>query len=297
MEPFALTAAPGPSGFSFVFGSANNDLLSGTAGRDLMIGQDGHDTLSGGAGLDLMLAGAGNDHLQGGAGFDIMIGGDGGDTYEIDVTASGADVIVDQGNAAALNGSDELLLNGFTSEYDAIHQIGIQISGDDLVFTYDSGSGAGTVTISDHFRGAAFALEQVNFGTGRIYHVSMLSGDQFTYSVHDGPDEGGEDIVLGTSGADEIHGGIGNDLLVGGGGADHFMFQDEGDATSGHDIIQDFQAGQDKIDFSDQGGMTMADLTITDSSWGNAVITSTIGEIELLGIAASEVDSSYFFFG
>ena len=54
--------------------------------------------------------------------------------------------------------------------------------------------------------------------------------------------------IIGTSGADTLTATVGNDLLIGGAGADTFVFN----SVFGHDIIGDFAAsgtGHDIIDF------------------------------------------------
>lgn len=55
----------------------------------------------------------------------------------------------------------------------------------------------------------------------------------------------GNDVLLGGGGADHLVGGAGNDRLLGGAGADTFQF----DAGDGRDVIADFQAGTDTIEF------------------------------------------------
>ena len=71
-----------------VYGTAFNDLLSGTNGADVLLGGCGCDTLNGyagndllwgGDGSDVLLGGNGNDSLDGGAGKDYLSGGNGSD--------------------------------------------------------------------------------------------------------------------------------------------------------------------------------------------------------------------------
>jgi len=114
--------------------------------------------------------------------------------------------------------------------------------------------------------------------------------------VHDGPDIGGEDIVLGTDGRDKIYGGIGSDILLGGAGKDRFIYNDEEDNRGGHDIILDFDLARDIIDFTEIKTLTRSGLTIIDNSHGNAVIHSIYSDIELKGITTAQVTDSIFDF-
>lgn len=54
---------------------------------------------------------------------------------------------------------------------------------------------------------------------------------------------GGDDTLNGGDGDDHLYGGLGNDVLFGGEGADNFAIGQ----SSGGDLIQDFQTGQDRI--------------------------------------------------
>ncbi len=87
-----------------IYGREGNDFISGLDGDDSLIGGSGNDTISGGAGNDILVGGIGNDILNAGIGSDILYGGAGndkldvGDDNEIDTLvwdASSADGCVD----------------------------------------------------------------------------------------------------------------------------------------------------------------------------------------------------------
>lgn len=277
-------------------------------GLNLVRGDFGDNTLVGTAGRDLIFASRGKDILSGGDGPDILIGGRDADIYQISVFDDGNDVIADFGNAPFINGAfgssglDQIQLSGYGSMTEAMHSIDIEISGDDLILYYADPSASGQggfVTVRDHFLSPKFAIEEVRFGTGPsdpVFHVSELSGDNFTYSVHSGPDQGGEDIVLGTHVGEEIYGGIGNDIYYGGAGVDHFKFHDEEEHGGGNDIILDFNVGVDKIDFTDIKTLDINGVSVADNTYGNAVITTAYGTIELAGVVSSEINSGVFEF-
>jgi hypothetical protein len=67
-------------------GGSRGDYLHGGRGSDTLEGKGGHDTLKGGRG---------DDHLFGGHGSDLLVGGRGRDTFYIDVSERGVDVIAD----------------------------------------------------------------------------------------------------------------------------------------------------------------------------------------------------------
>ncbi len=272
-----------------------------------VLGTNGDDVLNGGPGVQLMIGRRGDDTLDAGPGLDILIGGRDGDTYVFDVTGNTGDVIVDMGNAPTINGYyssglDVVELNGYASAETAMRGFDVSIEGDDLILHFANPSDPGVtgqVTVKNHFAGAEYALEVVRFGSSGAepdYHVSFLTGDNYTYSVHSGPDQGGEDIVLGTHGTDELYGGIGNDFLFGGGGADHFMFHDEEEAGGGYDMILDFDTGFDVIDYTDIKTLGFEGVSVAANVYGNAVVSTAFGTIELIGVDAADVTEDVFAF-
>jgi trimeric autotransporter adhesin len=70
--------------YGLVFGTKNNDILTGSAGKDYLFGGAGDDVLGGLGGNDILRAGAGNDTLEGGAGNDTLLGGQGADIYKFE---------------------------------------------------------------------------------------------------------------------------------------------------------------------------------------------------------------------
>lgn len=289
--------------FNMVVGTTDPETLTGTSGRDKIRAKAGDDLLYGLADRDVLFGGNGNDWLSGGPGNDRLIGGRGGDTYVVSTNDGGKDVIRDKGDAPYINGYyssnlDRLVLDGLGSLDDATHAIGFDIAGDDLILTYsDADAGrTGKVVIKGHFAGPAGAVEVISFGTGPDYHLATLSGDDYTYSVHSGADQGGEDIVLGTDGDDELYGGLGGDILFGGLGADHFMFHDEEEGNGAHDILLDFDLATDKLDYTDIKGFTFAGVSVADNAAGHAVVSTIYGSYELIDITATHVTEDIFVF-
>lgn len=291
-----------------VWAGDGNDSVEGGDGRDRLNGQDGDDVLKGDAGNDILRGGKGSDHLYAGAGDDLMIGGKGGDHYYVSSLDGGTDRIHDKGDAPyipyyATAKNDVLVITGFSDLDAAMHGLDVQLSGDDLVLITDNPATTpgtiGQITIQDHFQGARFAIEKIAFGGSNLasdFNIVLLEGDLKTFSVHSGSDVGGNDIVLGTDGDDELYGGINNNIYLGGTGADVFLFKDQEDNRGGLDLILDFDLAEDRLDVSEIEGISFASFTVSDNAYGNAVISSVYETIELVGITASSVTESLFIF-
>ncbi len=97
--------------FSQVFGTGNDDSITGDNQRNRLFGSTGNDNLSGLGGNDVMRGGSGNDVLNGGAGRDNLGGGTGND-----IVKGGFDNDVLNGTAGGRNaGRNEVdtLTGGF----------------------------------------------------------------------------------------------------------------------------------------------------------------------------------------
>jgi Ca2+-binding RTX toxin-like protein len=130
------------SGVENLFGSAQNDALTGDAGAN---------TLSGGAGDDVLAGGAGADTLKGGAGNDSFVFADIADST---VAESGRDAIVDFATG------DRIDLSAIDADGDA--------GNGDTAFSFGSGG----------FTGAGGELRVVNFGDGRQGIYLDVNGDR-----------------------------------------------------------------------------------------------------------------------
>ncbi|MDZ8054512.1 MAG: SdiA-regulated domain-containing protein [Aulosira sp. ZfuVER01] len=133
-DSFAYTASDGKGGTGTatvnltinrvstgIFGTLNQDNLTGTNQNDLIGGLAGDDVLKGGNGDDTIYGGLGNDSLGGENGNDILYGDSGNDTL---LGGNGDDVLVGGKGSDFLtggNGSDRFYLTGnSTGEFDTI---------------------------------------------------------------------------------------------------------------------------------------------------------------------------------
>ncbi|AUQ72880.1 calcium-binding protein [Phaeobacter inhibens] len=236
----AHTTQDGLAGNDNITGAELNDSLTGGDGNDMLSGLDGNDTLIGSAGDDTLVGGdgndvlnesgdtgatAGNNVLSGGAGLDNIDGGEGNDILrgggDADDIAGGA------GNDTifAGNGDDVAVTGG---------------AGEDLIF---GGAGDDSVTGGDD-------NDELRGGDGD----DTLEGDD------------GNDVLRGGEGADSLDGGNGKDflytskgdgdVLTGGDGNDVFVLK----AATGTTTVTDFVVGDDKMDVSELGYTSVADV-------------------------------------
>ena len=99
--------------------------------------------------------------------------------------------------------------------------------------------------------------------------ADVLSGGGDQDSLFGGQ---GDDWVGGGSGDDRLQGNRGNDTLADGGGADRFEFGGQ----SGHDVVTDFTASEDHLDFS-------APVTATTSAAAHLLLVHAGGSLEIIG--------------
>jgi Ca2+-binding RTX toxin-like protein len=161
------------------------EVINGTAGGATINGTSGNDSLAGGAGNDTINGFAGNDTLDGQGGADSLVGGAGNDLYFVD---NAGDTIVEAENA----GIDEVR---------------------SAVQSYTLAPWVNNLTLTNN------AYEFV-LGAGNDIDNVISAAALSTLTQLDG--FGGNDTLLGGSGADELNGGLGNDSMVGGGGDDLF---------------------------------------------------------------------------
>lgn len=220
-------------------GTGANDAIGASVDNVQMYattgGSDGADFLSGGDGDDLLQGGDGNDTLDSGRGADTILGGAGADI----VTVSD-----DHGTDVIFGGADY----------------------DQLVFATPTSSAGVTVTWTGN--GAGTYDFNATTGAGTFTGIEQSSGTQHADTYDASADAagvrvyalGGNDTVIGGSGADWLYGDDGDDSLIGGAGNDSIFFGAGNDAAFGGD-------GDDFFD--DAGG--------TPSGTGNNLIDGGAG--------------------
>jgi len=272
-NPGATPTIPATSGDDTITGT-------GTGGTDLIDGQAGNDTIDGGGGADLLTGGSGNDVIHGGDGDDVITGGPGNDVIDGGLdsdTASYADapsavtVSLLAGTAQDTHGAGVDTLTGIENLYGSAF-------GDILVGDSSSNILQGQAG-DDLFVGGA-AADTINGGAGtdRVdYSWESGGGDvfvnlsSFTFTLTSGVQVGpwqaqdtygfvdtlssiehiitgsGNDTVIGSTAAERIETGAGNDFIRGGGGNDILA------GGAGNDTYSQVMPGDVIYEFANEG--------------------------------------------
>ncbi|MFC3120028.1 calcium-binding protein [Agaribacter flavus] len=192
----------------------------GTAESDLLIGTAGDDTLTGGDG---------NNTLIGRGGDDALIGGDGADTYVYNI-GDGHDTITDAGGSV---GNTLRFGEGITPE-----QVRMQVIDGDFVVSFDGLDGS--LTLGSWANSSNMKIRRVEFADGQVWEYEEVG--QRTEII--GSDDT-DDYNLGWIGAGFSHRGNGGDDTLRGGKRDDTYYYALGD---GNDVIID-RYGNDTLVF------------------------------------------------
>ncbi len=320
----------GDQGNDRIWLGAGNDRGEGGDGRDVIRGEDGNDWLRGEAGNDRIFGGNGADVLEGGEGDDRLFGGRDGDVYNFSApdpaSGWGHDIIREAANGPS-RVHDRISLAGFYgpssgSSDEAFARLAFLRDGADMVISADDGTS--TIRVLDMFGGnwKRGFIEQVEFSAGYwakpLFQVLAAGRDAI------GDDRGqplyeyggaANEIIFGSDAGETIFGDAGVNFIWTGAGADTLIYK-ENDPTlwydgtyyyglgDSHDIVQDFDVTQDRLDFTEIASVTsLADLTITAQADGDALIHWDSGRfdvaditIELRGVTQAEVTADLFLF-
>jgi Ca2+-binding RTX toxin-like protein len=237
-DVISLNEANGALPRANLSGGSGNDTLTGGAGGDQLFGQAGNDTLLGRGGLDLLSGGTENDTLTGGDADDQAFGQSGNDRM---IWNPGDDTDLNEGG----EGDDTVEVNGGNGA----EQFTTTANGPRVRF--------------DRVDPAPFAID---IGTSEKLVLNANGGDDshsatgnlaalIAITVHGGA---GNDTLLGSNGIDLLLGGDGNDFADGqqgndvailGAGDDTFQW-DPGD---GSDTVEG-QHGKDAMLFNGSNG-------------------------------------------
>ncbi len=253
-------------------------------GQELM-GTDGDDTLTGGKGDDVLQGFDGADTLIGGGGIDTVVYTESIGKLVVDLdnpedntgvalgdTFDGIENIIGSDRRDTLKGTkgDNTLVGGADKDFLIGRKGDDRLDGGAYDDKLDGGPGADMLIGGEGMDRAMYKRSQdpivvslhnpdLNTGdaAGDTYvDVESLTGGQSHDQVYgdsgrnqlwgrNGNDQlwgrGGDDDLYGGNGKDWLEGGKGNDQLSGGGHADTFVFE------SGHDVIVDFELGEDTI--------------------------------------------------
>jgi Ca2+-binding RTX toxin-like protein len=221
---YSLTANYGIEKFEFADGSSldlqainASAWFRGTSGNDSIAGSSSDDTLAGGQG---------NDYVQ---------GNDGSDTY-IYASGNGNDELNDQSGSAT---------NVDTLIFSDLNQSDLTISRADNNLMIGINTTGEIIKVDNQFysQTANWGIEKLQFADGSSWDLQTINANAEYRGT------AGNDTISGSSWNDTIAGGLGNDVLSGAAGNDTFVFR----VGLGQDIITDFAAGQDFLEF--RGGI------------------------------------------
>ena len=238
-------------------GTAQSDMLVGTAGDDNIVAFAGSDIAIGDAGADAIALGEDADFANGGAGRDVIFAGTGDDHVFAGADAdivygdAGADRLFgDEGNDMITAGAGDDTVFGGAGNDLIIAEIG---DGNDTYFG-DEGTGDGGIDTLD--MSAATAAVTVNLGSGPLMNGSTSSiqtGNDTIWGIENVNTGSGDDTITASNSANVLNGGAGDDT---------FKFQTTFAADG--DTIHGFEPG-DRIDLSgiDADTGTAADQAFT----------------------------------
>ncbi|HEY6596985.1 MAG TPA: hypothetical protein VI011_23210 [Asanoa sp.] len=217
-----------------LFGGPGNDVIdalgnSGVPGHmDRVAGDEGNDALRGGTGDDSVDGGAGNDDIYGDDGDDYL-----GGEADVDALHGGAgDDWLDPGAGDGElleggEGSDDLLCFGSAG---ATYDGGPGLDMIDCVGGIESGPDAGP---DDYV---------IDLAAGTVNRTNHVPTTATVRSIEDAETSAGNDVLIGTDGANSLSAGPGNDTVDGRGGSDHIR------AYNGNDTIETADGAADRAD-------------------------------------------------
>ena len=231
-----LTLDLGAANVESATGGIGNDILTMSgAGSVFLSGNQGDDVLRGGVSGDTLLGGDGNDVLDGGAGIDQLTGGLGNDTYTVDAIGDIITENVDEGmdtiqssityalsanvenltltGTAAVNGMGNALNNVLTGNsaanvLDGVVGADTMIggAGDDTYVVDNSGD----VVAENANEGIDTVQSSIGYTLGANLEYLTLTGS----SAINGTGNALDNVLMGSSAANVLTGGAGNDTYV-----------------------------------------------------------------------------------
>lgn len=339
----------GNEGDDVLRGGIGADDLQGQSGEDILLGENGDDTLSGGDGIDRLLGqdgddilngNDGNDLLEGGAGADQLIGGLGNDVYRIGdaldtvieaagegvdtvqaladlaslaanveniaiVTAQGASVVGNGDANRITGGTGDDTLDGAGGIDDMRGGLGddtYRATGIDTLFEFQN-QGTDTLEIAEDAT-LPLHIEILRLqgggnlnGTGRNGNETLIGtsgANLLKAGLGDDTLQGGagDDVLIGHGGRDTLQGGLGDDRIKAGRDGDTIIYR-PGD---GRDRIFDF-GGEDRLDISAFGFDFLTDIVplLRETARGEVFINFGGGDVvKLVGFPTIFLDDNDF---
>jgi Ca2+-binding RTX toxin-like protein len=200
---------------------------------------------------NFLIGGRGNDTLAGGGGTDMLVGGDDNDVFRINQNA-GLDIVGD-----FKTGADQLDLSAYGfSSYAGLPATQWRQQGQDALLDLGGGNvallvGVDLVTLGfDTIPGGA--NDSIIIGTSVAETIDAGAGNDVIVAGD------GNDRLLGGNGDDILSGGLGQDTMLGGLGDDIYIVDDVGDV-----VTEGASEGTDTVTSSN------VSINFTGSAWDN----------------------------
>ena len=254
-------------------GTGNDDVIYGRGGDDEIYGSDGRDTIYGNTGDDEIQGAYGDDWLYGSEGEDFVLGGDGDD--ELYGNAGNDELFSGQGDDTLYGGAgDDVFYTPFGTDHNTIY----------------GGAGSDTIDFLWLNKDVDIDLSEDKAAVDGTDVATMTSIE----NIFTG---GGDDVIMGSQQDNAIFGGAGDDWIRGKAGADtltrsggaHTFYWQHGDIVDscgvhlGLDIITDFDATEDTLDFGSLVNMGACD-DITDYVSLEETDDGTMVSVDLGGV-------------
>ncbi|KKB09800.1 VCBS domain-containing protein [Devosia chinhatensis] len=248
----------GGSGDDIIYGEAGDDSLYGGSGNDTIYGGDGDDYIEGGSGDDYLLGGAGDDEIRGGAGSDRIEGGLGRDML---YGGNGNDIFIYRSAADSEVGAQRDVIADFSSG-DKIDLRDLIPGGDDGFTFLGRGTATRTMEFGNlkyyYYAGDTYIVGSVDGDKEADFQIRLLGEHVLTSANFLGVSKsiisgtGNPDTLVGTSGNDIFLGGRGADVINGNGGSDTYLLLSTSDSrvgAEGRDVLTNWNSTS-KIDIS-----------------------------------------------
>ena len=169
----------------------------------------------------------------------------------------------------------------------------VDTRGDIIVENFGEGIDTAIVTMASYTMAANLENVEVSWTSGAAItgndSNNELEGDIGNDTLNGGF---GDDALFGGDGNDTLDGGMGNDTMIGGAGHDTFVFE----SGFGSDVIADFTAGSDELEFQASVFTNAADVLAAAHQVGSNVVinitpfhTITLDNFSLGSLSANNI--------
>jgi Ca2+-binding RTX toxin-like protein len=255
----------GVASFSYTVSDGAGGTAMATA--SINVSSPAGNVITGTSAGDELTGSAGDDYIDGRGGDDVMVGRGGNDTFRVAGQNGGFDSF--RGGA----GTDRIQASS-RDDIIGLANVSGNLRGIEFI---DGGDGFDILRMTD-------GDDKINLRNIAVTGIERIEGGE------------GDDIIIGSQGANRIAGGSGNDKLIGRDGDDVFEVSGSGDGFdiykggNGTDLILG-SAGDDVIGLADAGG-NLKGIEAIDGGGGFDILQLTTGDdrLKLTDIAVTGID-------